>query len=415
MRCDEIKECLCCGGSELFTTLDLGFQPPANSFTSQKKGSQSIFPLVLKTCSNCWHSQLSHCLDRELVFGNYVYESGTSKTLNNYFKWFSNQLIINSSKGIKVLDIAANDGSLVKELSAVGFEATGIDPAANLVKKATQRGINVLCGFWPRDHDLVDEAQDLIICMNVLAHVCNPMNFLMGCKEKLAKDGVIFIQPSQARMFDNMEFDTCYHEHISFFNSNSIEHLSRRVGLRLVDQILVKIHGDSPIYILANEDGIPNKKLIDSLKGGDFYINEDLKSYEVLTKLYSLETYEKFSNRAFELINRLRNVVETYRNDGFSIVFVGAAAKAMTVINGAGVVPDYFLDESTSKIGLYPPGLNVKVEPLTQCKTINNKSLFVITAWNFKEELANKLIMYGIPSGSVFYTYFPIECFEQLD
>jgi SAM-dependent methyltransferase len=150
--------------------------------------------------------------------------------------------------------VAANDGSLIIEMTALGLDVVGIDPARNIVNSALSKGINMLCGYWPQDEIMVYGEFDVIICMNVLAHVNNPREFLLACKNKLTEDGVILIQPSQVRMFGNHEFDTCYHEHISFFNTSSIKALASRAGLKLTKTSLVSIHGDSPIFILTHED-----------------------------------------------------------------------------------------------------------------------------------------------------------------
>lgn len=409
MKCDEIRTCLCCGSDELFIALDLGFQPPANDFSSRVPFVLEKYPLVLKTCKKCWHSQLSHCIDRNVVFENYVYESGTSQTLNKYFEWFANQLRKKIPATSYILDIAANDGSLVDQLVKCGFNAVGIDPAANIVDKAVKNGSNVLCGFWPQDKDIIKNKQDVIVCMNVLAHVGNPKEFLIGCRDKLAKDGMILIQPSQVRMFGNMEFDTCYHEHISFFNTKSISALCESIGLKLVDSILVRIHGDSPIYVLKHSDGSPDQEWLDALKEGDFYIDERLDLYEDEINLFNMDTYLSFRKRSVELVAKLKKVVNDFRLRGYDIVFVGAAAKAMTVINAAEIFPDFFLDESPLKIGLYPPGLKIKVCSFSDVNLTVRPALIVITAWNFKEEIQRKLLSHGLHDDSMIYTYFPTE------
>ena len=131
------------------------------------------------------------------------------------------------------------------------------------------------------------------------------------------------------------------------------------------------------------------------------------QEYEEKIELYRNETYSDFERKSLQVIQSLRDVVSMHRVQGDEIAFVGAAAKAMTIINAAGVKPDHFFDEATLKIGAYPPGMNVKISSLSSCAKLKNSTLFVITAWNFKEELLKKIQHYGVPAGSKFYVYFP--------
>lgn len=400
-------ECLCCGSNELRKVLDLGEQPPANSYSISKSEVLQKFPLGLNVCSKCWHAQLSYCVNREELFDNYSYVSGTSATLSHFFSWFAKALSRVMKPGATVLELAANDGSLIREMKSVGLECVGIDPAVNIVKKAQAEGLPILCGYWPQVGLQLDQNFDAIICMNVVAHVDDPLSFLVGCKQKLAPDGIIIVQPSQARMFENCEFDTIYHEHISFFNSNSIAHLAQRAGLKLVEAFLVKIHGDSPVYVLQHEDASMLTAIRPEFSIGDFMIDDDLATYENRIMLFSKETYARFGERSNEIIHSLLRTVEEHLMSGFDVVFVGAAAKAMTVINAAGIKPQFFVDESPLKIGLYAPGCNSLIEPLTAVKNLVKPTLFVMCAWNFRYELAEKLKLIGVPEGSKFFAYFP--------
>lgn len=402
----KITKCLCCNSENLDLVLDLAMQPLANTYRRIQDINVEKYPLALNVCLNCWHSQLSYCVDRKLIFDSYTYISGTSKTLNSYFRWFSEELKKIISQDGRVLEIAANDGSLVIEMNALGIDAIGIDPAKNIVNSALERKINIVCGYWPQDSKKIQGKFDVIICMNVLAHVDSPQEFLLGCKNKLNEDGVVLIQPSQARMFGNYEFDTCYHEHISFFNTSSIKALASTVGLKLIKSCLVSIHGDSPIYMLIHEES-KREVSSDVFRSEPFGILESLEDYEAEINLYERLTYDVFSAEAKKILNNLKLDIAQFRSKGFDIVFVGAAAKAMTVINAIGIVPDYFLDEAPLKMGLYPPGIPIKIESFELCKKLDRPALFVITAWNFKQEISEKIRKIGIPKGSMIYSYFP--------
>jgi hypothetical protein len=248
--------------------------------------------------------------------------------------------------------------------------------------------------------------------MNVLAHVDDPLAFLQACASRLAPGGVVIVQPSQARMFDNGEFDTVYHEHVSFFNTRSIARLAQRAGLRLAGSAIVQVHGDSPVYLLrhAHEAGAADT-LARSLREGEFGLDEDLQAYEQRVGLFGPEVYDRFRERAAAVMGRARAVVDEHRSGGFEIVFVGAAAKALTLINAAGIVPDRLFDESPLKIGTHAPGCACLVEPLQAAGAIGRPALFVLSAWNFRHELTRKLRDIGVPEGSRFHAYLPEPAF----
>ena len=402
-----MKNCLCCGGADLKLVLDLGVQPPANSYTLSNDEKVEEYPLGLNVCGRCWHAQLSFCVDRHEIFDRYAYVSGTSGTLNRYFKWFAASLASRLPAGARVLEIAANDGSLIKEMQAVGLDCVGLDPARNIVEKAQTEGLPIVCGYWPSSADQILGQFDVIVCMNVVAHVDNPGAFIGACRAKLKPGGVLLIQPSQARMFGNHEFDTCYHEHISFFNTSSMGRLADSVGLMLASTAMVKIHGDSPIYMLCSPQAPADTPLFGAFRDGDFAIAEDLRVYETRIKLFEWSTYVAFRSHAKAVVKSLGEEVDRRREQGFEVVFVGAAAKAMTVVNAGRIRPDRFLDESLLKIGLHAPGIGTLIEGLDACQLITRPAFFVITAWNFRQELVAKLRSLGVPKGSVFYSYFP--------
>lgn len=404
-----IDKCLCCGSGNLNCVLDLGLQPPANRYRFAEDEKMERYPLALNLCDDCYHSQLTFCVDREELFNHYAYVSGTSKTLRKFFTWFAQSLGNALHHNASVLELAANDGSLIREMTAVGLNCVGVDPAHNIVSVARKEGLPIIEGYWPQISEKINREFDAIICLNVLAHVDDPLSFLLGCKQKLSENGVIIVQPSQARMFANNEFDTIYHEHISFFNTGSIGKLADRAGLKLVDGFFVTVHGDSPVYILQHSDASGDKcpSIKAEFSKGDFAIPESLFEFEQNAKLYSHETYEIFREEAQKTLNCLVETVNKYRVNGFEIVFVGAAAKAMTVVNAARIKIDKFLDENPLKIGRYPPINCGKIEALDTINTINKKSLFILSAWNFRNELIGKIKEKGVPEGSEFFCYFP--------
>ena len=142
----ELKKCLCCENESLKTILDLNKQPLANSY--YKKGELlEEYPLAVNLCSNCFHLQLTYSVDPDLMFKNYLYVSGTSKTLRDYFDHFANLCLKNSPEAKTILDIACNDGSQLNSFAKLGLETFGIDPATNLYEISTKNNHKVICGY----------------------------------------------------------------------------------------------------------------------------------------------------------------------------------------------------------------------------------------------------------------------------
>ncbi len=402
-----LKHCLCCKSTSLRPVLDLGLQPPANSYTVSAQDQVPTYPLGLNVCEQCWHAQLTYCVDRRELFDRYAYVSGTSSTLNRFFAWFADSLVRVLKPGARVLELAANDGSLIKEMQRAGLNCQGVDPATNIVAEAQKAGLPIICGYWPQAGAQLDGLFDAMVCMNVVAHVDEPFEFLLECQRKLAPGGVILVQPSQARMFENGEFDTIYHEHISFFNTRSMQQLAARAGLKLVDAFMVKVHGDSPVYVLQHAEATQTPDVRGAFAQGEFAIAEGLSDYEDRVHLYDWATYDQFRVHALRTIEDVQRAVADHRAQGHEVVFVGAAAKAMTLINAAGIRPEHFLDENPLKIGLYAPGCGSLIEGLDACAALRKPTLFVLSAWNFRHELAAKIRARGVPEGSQCFAYFP--------
>jgi len=401
MKCIYQSTCLCCESSNIFNTFQLGNQPLANSYTNEYTTLEQ-FPLGLNTCNDCWHSQLTHIVSRQQIFDNYNYVSGTSRTLIDYFEWFANALKRTIEIG-DVYEVAANDGSLLKELKQVGFSAEGIDPAVNIVSNAVTAGLKIQCGYFP--YDVRDSKKyDVIIAMNVLAHVESPFEFMSGIASMLNDDGVAIIQPSQLRMFEYAQFDTIYHEHISFFNTKSISVLSKRAGLKLIEASVAKIHGDSPIYFFTKSNS--NARIdISEFRAGVFGSNEDVFEYEKLIGLFSRECYDRFREKSTNVMCDLKTTIVHYEKMGYNLLAVGAAAKAMTVF-GSLNMDIQFVDEASLKVGRFPPCSSHRVIDFAQA-SVFSPSLFIICAWNFAEEIMSKLKALGSSKDNIYLVYFP--------
>jgi len=376
--CEPIINCLCCK-LENKLLLDLGYQPLANNF-HEKNELCEIFPLRLMYCPNCFHCQLSHAVNPEILFKNYKYVSGTSQTGLNFFK--SNAEFIVNYKNISngnVLDIACNDGSQLDYFKELGWTTYGVDPATNLYPIAKGKGHTIICDFWNNDVANKLPIMDIITAQNVFAHTQYLDDFLQNCKLIMNDNTSLFIQTSQRDMIINGEFDTTYHEHISFYNTKSMKVLVERNNLILNRILEHSIHGRSYIFeIKLNLD----KNIYD--------IDKHLEIEKSLG-LYNCITYDKFNLNARRCVKNLSEKINQYKNE-YKCIGFGAAAKGQTVICYGNIDLEYIIDENSLKNNLYSPKLDIPIVNIDHFLNDNyNKYLIVILAWNFSKEIKEKL------------------------
>jgi SAM-dependent methyltransferase len=358
--------------------LDLGEQPPANSYLRSINDEEYYFPLKLNYCLSCTHLQLSHAIDPDILFKNYLYVSGTTQTLKKYFDEFV-CIVENhceNQKPLKILDIACNDGSQLNAFKNAGHKTYGIDPATNLYSISSQNH-NIVCDYLTENSiGSFNEKFDVIIAQNVFAHNSYPKEFLEICKRYLSDNGTIFIQTSQSDMVLRGQFDTIYHEHISFFNLKSMTTLVDHVGLYLNKVIKTPIHGNSYVFMISKI------KRINKL------------DYE--EKSMDIDMINKFVNGAQDTISDLKNQIQKYlnKNPDSLVVGYGAAAKGNTVLNYGKIKLDYIVDDNQLKQGLYTPGMHIPIVSLDTINAMNKNIIWIPLSWNFFDEIKNKIIQY---------------------
>ena len=382
-----IEECLCCKNKNLVLTLDLNSQPLANSYVKNIGDEEDVFPLGINFCPSCTHIQLTHSVDPDRLFRDYLYVSGTTKTLKNYFDWFVS-FCQNYSKGKNVLDIACNDGSQLDCFKKEGYNTFGIDPAENLYELSS-KDHKIVCDYLTDDSiNSLGEKFDIIIAQNVFAHNTYPAEFLRICKDNLNKDGHIFIQTSQADMIKNNQFDTIYHEHISFFSVKSFCTLAKSVGLNVVDVQRSSIHGTSFIFVLSNDGIDQSEKFISQ----EYELNNEVVvEYSKKCKKIAIDTFDK--------INEIRS-------NGYKVIGYGAAAKGNTFLNFAKFELDYIVDDNPLKQNLYSPGSKIPIFSPDKLLEEKSKVCIVPLAWNFFDEIKEKVYNRDIKN-CIFLKYFP--------
>jgi len=363
--CRYIRKCLCCGGDNLYNYFDLDFQPLANNLKDTKEESTGLFPLALNVCRECFHSQLTVSVDKSLLFKNYLYVSGTSRSLRDYFKKLATKIIEKTGfgKGTKILDIACNDGTFLEFFDK--WNKYGIDPAENLRPLAKKKGVKIYTELFPYNFKT---KFDVITGLNVLAHTDKPYEFLMGCRDILTDEGYIFIQTSQRDMVVNGEYDTVYHEHQSFFTIKSMVELVRRTGLCLVNVEKTDVHGGSLLFTIR--------------KQGKAYTNLEKD------ERYIFSTYKTFQDRAEANKRSLLKLIDIL---GLPVVGYGAAAKGVVLLNYLGLSPDYVVDDNPLKQGKVIGGINSPVCSIDKLKEDKRDLTIVILPWNMYGDIIENI------------------------
>jgi len=402
----KLGNCLACGSGELVPVLDLNDQPLANAFKEEAGDSEPYFPLAVNMCEECHHLQLTHAVNPKLIYEHYLYVSGTSSSYITYMSWyakFAQETYMSwaSRFPVSVLDIGCNDGSQLNFFADQGIKTYGVDPAKNLYKISSRSGHDVQVSFWNDDTArqiaarTADGTVDIITSQNAFAHIPDPLAYLKTVRGIMGNNSLMFISTSQADMIPNNEFDTIYHEHISFFNVKSMSALAERAGLHLVDTIKTPIHGTSYIFILARR---PQKQRVNNIIAMEKSIG-----------LYNDDTYAAWAANTLRLVDELKTFVELYRRKGFILGGYGAAAKGNTLLNFSKIKLDFIVDDNELKQHTFSPGMSIPVVPISQLDKYGpeDKILFIPLAWNYFDDIKKKILACRHNSNDKFLKYFP--------
>ena len=383
------------------TFLDLGYAPPSNAYLSKKdlNHPEVYLPLKIKVCNQCWLVQTEDYVDPENLFtSEYDYFSSTSKSWLSHANDYSNKIIkdLRLDNMSYVIEIASNDGYLLKNFIKKKIPCLGIEPTTNTAKAAEKLKIPVIKKFFGEilGKQLADEGKqaDLIIGNNVYAHVPNINDFTKGLKAVLKPGGTITLEfPHLMRLIEQTQFDTIYHEHFSYLSLHTVDRIFSSVGLRVWKVEEISTHGGSlRVYGCHQNDKREVSRSVDKL----------LRD-EANCGLLRLETYMNFAGRVNKIKNDLLSFLIEQKNSGNKVVAYGAAAKGNTLLNYAGVKSDlipFVYDAAKSKQGKFMPGSHIPIlSPKLLLKT--NPDFLLILPWNIAEEIRfqnNSLIESGV-------------------
>jgi hypothetical protein len=372
--------------------LDLGRQPLANAYLRRPEDFQheQFFPLALHVCAECGLVQLTDVIDPEVLFGHYVYVTGTSETIaehNVRYAQTVHELLALGANDL-VMEIASNDGSLLACFQALGVRTLGVEPARNIAEMARLKGIPTEARFFDgaaaRDLRSHHGAPRAIIGNNVLAHVDDTRDFLGGCAHALADDGLVIVEvPYAADMLRHLEYDTIYHEHLCYFSLNALARLGKSVRLSIARVDRVPVHGGSVrVYFSKAPAHAPDV---------DAMLREERDS-----GLTDVAAWEAFAHGAADNRRAIRLVLEQLRSEGRSVAGYAAPAKGNTLLNyctiDTALVP-YTVDRNPLKVGSFTPGMHIPILPV-ETLLERQPDYVLILAWNFADEIIRQQRVY---------------------
>ena len=373
------SKCRVCKASNMELVLDMGNQALANNLLLDEESQPQEYPLNIYRCCACHHTQLGCTVPPSEMFDSYTYLSGVSSSAVEHFNMLAEYLASHAKGRESVLEIACNDGCQLDFFRAAGFRTYGVDPASNICDMSRKKGHTVLLGYWGEEaFDSLPPKFDVILAQNVLAHVPDPVKFVNKCVDYMTDDTILYLQTSQSEMYLNNEFDTVYHEHMSFFTLESFKHLAEKCSLCIADVKKFPIHGVS--YGVFLKKG-----------GGHCAALHSLLQDEHSKGMYTAHFYYQYRCNVVQFKYDMLKLLEGYRKD-HTIVAYGAAAKGITMLNYIHFEHiDYIVDDCTFKYGKYSPGLNIPIVSKDVLAADQRNLMVIILPWNIKEELMAKI------------------------
>jgi SAM-dependent methyltransferase len=385
--------CRSCGHKALLGILDLGEMPLSDGLLTREQLSrpEPYYPLEVAFCPNCSLVQVLETVDPQILFGqDYPYYSSFSQSLLEHSR--RNALALIASRNLTarsfVVEVASNDGYMLRNFVARGIPSLGIDPAPGPVAAARRIGVPTLQEFFGIDlaRRLRDEGKraDVIIANNVFAHVAATNGFVAALALLLKDDGAAVIEVPYVRdLADKCEFDTIYHEHLCYFSATSVDRLVRKHGLYLNKVEHLGIHGGSLRLYLEPKENVGEsvqKLLVEEHRVG----------------MDRFEYYRSFATRAQAVRRGLRQMLDGLKRRGSSIAAYGAAAKGTILLNyvGAGTrLIDFVVDRNVHKQGKYMPGVHI---PISEPDRVQREmpDYVLLLPWNFKDEILRQCDSY---------------------
>lgn len=380
--------CRLCDSKNLLKFLDLGFHPPSDNFLTEEQlcHEEMYYPLDVYSCLDCGLCQLGYVVPPELMFNeNYPYESSITKTLHKHF--FSMTESICKKFSIKpnslAIDIGSNVGVLLSCFKEQGLRVLGIEPSSNIAESARQNGIETISEFFSitlSQKIIKKEGRASIITgTNVFAHVDNLDDFVKAVKTLLEENGIFVIEaPYLGTLLDGLEYDTIYHEHLSYLSLKPMIKFFKKHEMDIFDLEMQSIHGGTYRYFIC--------------RNGKYPISTNISKFlemEMKQQIYDEKKLNNFGEDVRHQKLELLDLLIELKRKGKRIVGVSAPAKGNTLLNYCGIdsdMLDYLTERSKLKIGKFTPGTHIKI--FNDDMLLKDKPDYaLILAWNFASEI----------------------------
>lgn len=384
--------CRHCGSFLEHVFLDLGFAPPSNAYRKQEDLAKPevYFPLRLLVCDRCWLVQTEDYTSSEMLFdGDYAYYSSTSVGWLEHARVFSDGIVDELGLGDNsfVLEIASNDGYLLKNFVAKGIPCLGVEPTASTASAAERIGVPVLRAFFNEETArLVLDSHghaDLVVGNNVFAHVPDVNGFARAIGSILSGDGVVTLEfPHLKNLIEKNQFDTVYHEHFSYLSLHAVNSIFSRCGLRLWKVEELSTHGGSLRVYGCRQDSL--RQIDESV---DIVLREERRF-----GMLDIALYRGFQQKAEAIKNDFLEFLISKKKEGKRVLGYGAAAKGCTLLNFSGVKRDLIpviADAAPAKQGKFTPGSHIPIVSPSVLRDMNPDYL-IIFPWNIADEVISQ-------------------------
>ena len=380
---ENIQNCRICGSNNLVNILVLGKQPLANAFKKTSDITEDKFPLTLMYCPESDLIQLRETIDKELLFSNYTWVTGTSPTTRDYAMVFFRRTVetVKPDYNDLIIEIASNDGTFLIPFLQHGYHnVLGVDPAKNIAAVAKQRGVRTLDRFWGKEisEEIVSKFGNakIVIARNVIPHVSELHDVIAGIEHALGDNGIGIIEFHYAgQILQELHYDSIYHEHLCYFSIKSISYLLALYGL-------IPFHIDtSPISGGSYVIYFSRKKRQQS----ENYLN--LLEKENLIGVNNVQTWNAFAKSCYEHREKSIDIAESFSSK--TVLGFGASARSSTYLNFCGFDSTHMkaiIDNNPLKHDMYSPGASIPIVSLMEGMRMNPDLIFIL-AWNFRDEI----------------------------
>jgi len=386
------RRCRLCHTPLTTTFVDLGMSPLCESFVTADQIDQMepYYPLHARVCDGCFLVQLQEYVKPEHIFNEYAYFSSYSTSWVEHARQFCEMITarLGLSSRSRVFEIASNDGYLLQHFLPLGVSVTGIEPAANVAEVARKKNIPTLVEFFTLKlaQRLRSEGQqaDLIIGNNVLAQVPDLNDFTAGIAHLLAPDGVATLEfPHLERLIEENQFDTIYHEHFSYFSLVTIDRLTKKHSLKLIDVEEIPTHGGSLRVFLSHAEATrPISPRVGSLL-----------AHERAFGLENIASYREFARRVHQTKRQLLSFLIGCKEEGARLCAYGAPGKGNTLLNYCGIGTDFLdftVDRNPYKHGRFTPGMHIPIYPVSTIDEARPDYVLILP-WNLKNEIITQM------------------------